>query len=862
MNPVCNEIKAKLEIILDNIKAISIEDPENHVTANLVIMAQNLVMEVELAVSGIEFAFSRLTAMVDALPEIIMEVDENKVYTWANHAGLEFFGPDVLGHEALFYFEGEQDTYRLVEPIFKGEENSIYVESWQRRIDGERRLLAWYCNALRDHDGKAKGAISSARDITELFKAEAALKNSEERYRLLVENSGIGVGFYLLDGKILYFNTKALMNMGGKPEDYIGKTLREVFGEEAAAEYVRRFRIAAQSNESQEYEDFVSLDSGNYWFLSNHTKIENPDGSVAGVQVIAHDITRIKEVQLALKESEEKFKRLVDLSPDAVVVHTDGKIVFVNQSAIVKMGAKSADDLLGKNAIEFVHPDYRQLALDRIKKIYSEHTPVDLAYEKFISLDGKLIDVETTAIPFLYEGKPAVQLIVRDVSEKLRMEQIIAESELKFRTLFESSHDALFLMEGDKFIECNQATLSMFSCTSDEIIGYTPFDFSPEIQPDGTPSALKGLKFIKKAISGSNQDFEWLHRRADGTEFEAEVLLNKITISGKNYIQASVRDISERKAAETELRNSETKYRLLADNMTDMVWLMDMDMVPTYVSPSIEKIRGFSFEELQKLPLEKNLTTESLHRLLRIYKEERPKVEADINYNYRNSIDLEYYKKDGSTFWLEIVFSVIRNDMGSPVSILCVGRDITEHKKIQDKLKESEEQLKFIANLLPVSIAKIGKDKRYIFINQSYCDMMQKKPSEVIGRKVSEVLSEQAYTSVMPHIETVLSGHTARFDLEIDIPGSGIRNVSVIYVPETDQEGNIKGFIATITDITNRKLAEDKIRQQLEELKRWQLVTLGREDRIMELKQEVNQLLHRLNEPIRYKSQENKITDV
>ena len=117
----------------------------------------------------------RQAALLAAVPDIIMEVDDNKVYTWANSAGLQFFGEDVIGKEAAFYFEGEQDTYQIVKPMFNGHEAVIYVESWQRRRDGEKRLLAGWCRVLKDDNGRVTGALSSARDITERKRAEEAL---------------------------------------------------------------------------------------------------------------------------------------------------------------------------------------------------------------------------------------------------------------------------------------------------------------------------------------------------------------------------------------------------------------------------------------------------------------------------------------------------------------------------------------------------------------------------------------------------------------------------------------------------------------------------------------------------------------
>ncbi len=127
------------------------------------------------AAQALRLLSARQQALLSAIPDIIMEVDEDKVYAWANRAGVEFFGEDVLGKEAAFYFEGEQDTYGMVQPLFDGDENVIYVESWQRRKDGEKRLLAWWCRTLKDDGGNVTGALSSARDITERKQQEAEI---------------------------------------------------------------------------------------------------------------------------------------------------------------------------------------------------------------------------------------------------------------------------------------------------------------------------------------------------------------------------------------------------------------------------------------------------------------------------------------------------------------------------------------------------------------------------------------------------------------------------------------------------------------------------------------------------------------
>lgn len=171
---------------------------------------------------------SRQEAILASVPDIIMEVDNNKVYTWANQAGKEFFGEEVIGKEAAYYFEGEQDTYNVVQPLFKGDEKIIHVESWQRRMDGQKRLLAWWCRVLKDESGNVVGALSSAQDITERKKAEESLRKSEAFINNILES--VGEGFVVVDPefKIISANRAYCEMQKTRLEDIIGKHCHEV----------------------------------------------------------------------------------------------------------------------------------------------------------------------------------------------------------------------------------------------------------------------------------------------------------------------------------------------------------------------------------------------------------------------------------------------------------------------------------------------------------------------------------------------------------------------------------------------------------------------------------------------------------
>jgi PAS domain S-box-containing protein/putative nucleotidyltransferase with HDIG domain len=137
------------------------------------------------------------------------------------------------------------------------------------------------------------------------------------------------------------------------------------------------------------------------------------------------------------------------------------------------------------------------------------------------------------------------------------------------------------------------------------------------------------------------------------------------------------------------LRESEAQYRLLAEHTTDIIWLVNRDIKTTYMSPNVQNLRGFTAQEIMEMPLEKHLTPESLKLALELFVKELPRVDADPGYNPLHILELEYYRKDGTTFWAETKFSVIRDENGKPVSMLCEARDITERKQSFERLRKA-----------------------------------------------------------------------------------------------------------------------------------------------------------------------------
>jgi hypothetical protein len=188
---------------------------------------------------------SRFEAILEELPDIVAEVNLDKVYTWVNRAGYEFFGEDVIGKEASFYFAGASDgAYDKVAPLFDGSNETIAVETWQRRRDGATRLLAWWCRGLKDEKGKVVGALSTARDITDQKLMEAALSESRETVVALFENAAQGILWIDAAGRLLAFNAMAEKMFGYGREEVVGKRLELLMPEKFASaheKYRRRY---------------------------------------------------------------------------------------------------------------------------------------------------------------------------------------------------------------------------------------------------------------------------------------------------------------------------------------------------------------------------------------------------------------------------------------------------------------------------------------------------------------------------------------------------------------------------------------------------------------------------------------------
>ncbi len=324
----------------------------------------------------------------------------------------------------------------------------------------------------------------------------------------------------------------------------------------------------------------------------------------------------LKKVRQELLETEERYRTLVEQSPDNILIHDlEGKILFTNASRVEVLGAKSPEEIIGKNAMTFVHPD----DLDYVMKVTAEaleefkhnRFSVKTLEHKFVRLDGSEFFGEATGVPFYYKGELAIQVIVRDISKRKQdkeelkeVQQELRESEGRYRTLVEQFPDIIIIHDLDgKILFTNASSVELLGASSpDEIVGKNAMTF---VHPDSFDlvqrtigEALEDLKNGKFTVKHVVHKFV----RLDGSEFYGEVTGVPFFYNGEFAMQVIVRDISKRKQAEEELRRSrdELDFRVRERTKELSLEIEERKNVENDLKKSREKLRNLALH-LQKM---------------------------------------------------------------------------------------------------------------------------------------------------------------------------------------------------------------------------------------------------------------------
>ncbi len=618
------------------------------------------------------------------------------------------------------------------ERYYRRERGDEVPEHYEWKIitkDGEEKWVEVIATKIEFNGNPA--VLGNVFDITHRKIIEERLRRSEERYKSLLE--AINDVVFVLDreGRFVLLNNRFEEVTLYSRDEWIGRHFSEIVAQEYLESVLEKFKKDLSGEKIPLYEiELVRKDGRKVPVELNVTNLYK-DGEIIGRLGIARDISERKEMEKKILESEEMFRKLAEKSLVGVYLIQDGVFKYVNPK-FAELWGYDVRELIGRNPLNFIHPMDREL-VQRNLKLRLEGKIDAMSYKlRVVRKDGEVRINEVYGSRIIYKGKPAVIGTLIDVTEK---EEYKKELE-RYRRFYRNAQDLFFILDSKaRFLEVNPRYAELLGYKKEELIGHTARKLMDPREIDMV------REMFKKVMKGKIVRYEAKAIPKDRSKvYLMEVLLWPVIENGKVVgAEGIVRDITERKKLEEELRKSEEKYRLIVENSRDVIKVVDINGIRKYVSPSAERVFGYKAEELIGKPIFENIHPEDVDRVKKEFysaiKEERG---GEVIYRYR--------RKDGKWVWAESVGTpLIKNK--KVIGGVIVTRDVTERIELENRLRKSEEKYRktaqYLEKMLDIApIPIISWDSSYIITlwNKAAEKWFGWKAGEVLGKNMLEIL--------------------------------------------------------------------------------------------------------------------------
>lgn len=673
--------------------------------------------------------------------------------------------------------------------------------------------------AERNIEGEIIGALAIEHDITERKQAEEELQKTHEELKrtsrfneALLSAIPTPVFYKDKEGRYLGCNLAFSDFMGVTSDQIKGKTVFELWPGEHAKVYHQKDLDLMQNPVRQIYEFKVKHKDGlERPVIYSKDVFRDENDQVIGVVGAFIDISTRKEAEKALQKSETLYRTIINTIQD-VFYRTDenGIILIASPSILSLLGYESMDEIIGHPITSmWKQPAKRQAMLDRIQQEgHINDFEVELKKK-----DGTLVFVSVST-GFVYDETEkivGVQGIFRDITKRKQVEEALLENEQRFRTV------ADFTYGWEYWIDTN-GNLLYVSPSCERITGYRPEELAadPElllrmIHPKDQLEIIPILQASFNVEQICQLEFRIITR--EGLERWIGHISQPVHNESGLWTgqRVSNHDITDRKNAEEALRVSEERYRLIAENTADTIFLFDMNLNYSYISPAIVNLLGYTPDELMMLGLEKIMSSNSWKLVQQTLMEEIEHEKSGKADPKRSRLLItEQYRKDGTKIWVEGTSSFVRDKQGKPINILAVSRDISQRIRVEEELLKSEERFRNLYENAPIGLYRTTQDGKILLANRALVKLLGYSSfNELMERNLTKDGFEPSYER--EEFIRQIENKGEIYNLEAKWI---CHNGNVIVVRESakairDSNGKTLYYDGTIEDITARKRAEE-----------------------------------------------------
>jgi PAS domain S-box-containing protein len=650
---------------------------------------------------------------------------------------------------------------------------------------------------------------------------EASLRQSEARYRRLLETTYEGIWITNADAKIAYVNQRMAEMIGLEPHEMVGKVSWDFLAESSRVEIDDRWKRRNSGAKDQYDLCLRHRDGSDVWTIVCANPVLDDQGNFAGSLCMLTDITERKRVEQEFKKSEERFRRYFDLGLIGMCISSPDKGLLDVNPQLCHMLGYDREELLRMSWPEMTYPPDLVADLAQFDRVMAGEIEGYSVDKRWIRKDGEII-YSTISVKCLRQEDGAVDyfiVLVQDITrrklaevEETRLNAEIAGQRLRLNNIVANVPGVVWESLGPP-----EASSRDFEFVSEHVLpmtGYsveewlaTPNFWLTIVHPDDRVEVARRATVAFSRGGTNKQDFRWI--RKDGSVIWVESISSIVTdVAGRPIgVRGVSLDITERKHAEHELKRSEERYRDLIENAHDIIYTHDLAGNYTSVNQAGEQISGYSREESLRMSLTDTVAPEYLATALEM-------TQRKLAGESVTAYELEILAKDGHRIPLEVNTRTIFEN-GEPVGIQGIARDITERKRAESARREAElKYLGLFENALD-GVFQATPDGKFFAANPALARMLgYSSPAELVAARTD--IANQHYVDTEDYLEFKRELAEKRQVLGHEFQVYR-KDGTVIWTSEntravTDDEGQVQYFEGFVRDISDRKQAENDIR--------------------------------------------------